>query len=211
MRCSCRSCCSRTRPSASRRRWCSQHSPACSPSARASSTSASRARCWAPPSPPPRPPRSPAPPGSGSAPASSSAIFLAMVHGFACITHRGNQVVSGMALNIMVAGLAPTLAEAWFGQGGRTPLLGEDARFQPIVLPFAEAAARRADPGPDLCRADQQPQHPGLCDGRGRAAGRLGGLSHALRPAPARGRREPERGRHRRHQRRRGCATRRCW
>ena len=49
------------------------------------------------------------------------AIVLAMVHGFACITHRGNQVVSGMALNIMVAGLAPTLAEAWFRQGGRTP------------------------------------------------------------------------------------------
>jgi general nucleoside transport system permease protein len=68
----------------------------------------------------------------------ASAVFLAMVHGFACITHRGNQVVSGMALNIMVAGLGPTLAEAWFGQGGRTPLLGEDARFQPIVLPFAE-------------------------------------------------------------------------
>jgi ABC-type uncharacterized transport system permease subunit len=66
-------------------------------------------------------------------------IFLAMVHGFACITHRGNQVVSGMALNIMVAGLGPTLAEAWFRQGGRTPLLGETARFTPITLPLAEA------------------------------------------------------------------------
>jgi ABC-type uncharacterized transport system permease subunit len=68
-------------------------------------------------------------------------IGLAMVHGFACITHRGNQVVSGMALNIMVAGLAPTLAEAWFHQGGRTPLLGEGARFAPITLPFADALA----------------------------------------------------------------------
>jgi len=67
------------------------------------------------------------------------AVGLAMLHGFACITHRGNQVVSGMALNIMVAGLGPTLAEAWFHQGGRTPLLGEDARFTPIALPFAEA------------------------------------------------------------------------
>jgi ABC-type uncharacterized transport system permease subunit len=66
------------------------------------------------------------------------AIVLALVHGFACITHRGNQVVSGMALNIMVAGLAPTLAEAWFRQGGRTPLLGAEARFQPILLPFAD-------------------------------------------------------------------------
>jgi general nucleoside transport system permease protein len=67
-------------------------------------------------------------------------VGLAMVHGFACITHRGNQVVSGMALNIMVAGLGPTLAEAWFHQGGRTPLLGDQARFTPITLPFADAA-----------------------------------------------------------------------
>jgi ABC-type uncharacterized transport system permease subunit len=68
-------------------------------------------------------------------------IGLAMVHGFACITHRGNQVVSGMALNIILAGLAPTLAEAWFHQGGRTPLLGEGARFAPITLPFADTLA----------------------------------------------------------------------
>jgi general nucleoside transport system permease protein len=64
-------------------------------------------------------------------------IGLAMVHGFACITHRGNQVVSGMALNIAVAGLGPTLAAAWFGQAGRTPLLDEEARFVPIDLPLA--------------------------------------------------------------------------
>jgi simple sugar transport system permease protein len=66
------------------------------------------------------------------------ATGLALLHGFACITHRGNQVVSGMALNIMVAGLGPTLAEAWFQQGGRTPLLGEAARFTPITLPFVD-------------------------------------------------------------------------
>jgi ABC-type uncharacterized transport system permease subunit len=66
-------------------------------------------------------------------------VGLAMVHGFACITHRGNQVVSGMALNIMVAGLGPTLAEAWFHQGGRTPLLSDEARFTPITLPLADA------------------------------------------------------------------------
>ena len=66
-------------------------------------------------------------------------VFVALIHGFACITNRGNQVVSGMALNIMVAGLGPTLAEAWFRQGGRTPLLGEGARFTPIALPLADA------------------------------------------------------------------------
>jgi len=60
---------------------------------------------------------------------------LALVHGFATITHRGEQVVSGVAINIMVAGLGPTLADAWFGQAGRIPLSGSGARFAPIDLP----------------------------------------------------------------------------
>jgi simple sugar transport system permease protein len=66
-------------------------------------------------------------------------ISLAMVHGLASITYNGNQVVSGMALNILVAGLAPVLGNAWFGQGGQTPLLAGAARFGPITLPGAEA------------------------------------------------------------------------
>jgi len=64
---------------------------------------------------------------------------LSMVHGFASITHRGDQVVSGVALNIIVAGLGPTLAEAWFGQAGRIPVTRPGARFLPIELPFADA------------------------------------------------------------------------
>jgi ABC-type uncharacterized transport system permease subunit len=70
-------------------------------------------------------------------------IGLSMIHGFACITHRGNQVVSGMALNIMVAGLGPTLAEAWFRQGGRTPLLVERC-LALSGLEFGNAADRLA-------------------------------------------------------------------
>lgn len=69
-----------------------------------------------------------------------ASIALAMLHGFACITHRGNQVVSGMAINITVAGLAPTLSEAWFRLAGRTPLLPDGARFLSIDLPLVEAA-----------------------------------------------------------------------
>jgi len=65
-------------------------------------------------------------------------IFLAMVHGFACITHRGDQVVSGMAINITVAGLGPVLADAWFRQAGRVPVTGEGMRFRSIDLPFAQ-------------------------------------------------------------------------
>lgn len=65
-------------------------------------------------------------------------IGLSMVHGFACITHRGDQVVSGVALNITVAGLGPVLADAWFHQAGRVPITGADMRFKPIALPLAE-------------------------------------------------------------------------
>ena len=63
---------------------------------------------------------------------------LALLHGLACITYRGNQVVSGVAINVMVAGLTVVLGIAWFDQGGQTPALGHGARFAPIALPFAE-------------------------------------------------------------------------
>ena len=66
-------------------------------------------------------------------------MALAMVHGFASITHRGDQVVSGMALNVIAAGLGPTLADAWFQQAGRVPVTADGARFVPIDLPFADA------------------------------------------------------------------------
>lgn len=63
-------------------------------------------------------------------------LSLSMLHGLASITTKGNQVVSGMAINILVAGLAPTLAFAWFGQGGQTPILTGTQRFSSIKLPF---------------------------------------------------------------------------
>jgi ABC-type uncharacterized transport system permease subunit len=71
----------------------------------------------------------------------AAGIALSMVHAYASVTHHGNQVVSGMAINILVAGLAPTLAFAWFQQGGQTPMLQPGARFEPVTLPFADALA----------------------------------------------------------------------
>ena len=67
-------------------------------------------------------------------------VVLSLIHGFACITHRGNQVVSGLAINILASGLTVTLGIAFFAQGGQTPYLSGDQRFSPIHLPFAEAA-----------------------------------------------------------------------
>ncbi|MEG0008919.1 ABC transporter permease [Aeromonas lusitana] len=65
-------------------------------------------------------------------------ILFALLHGFATITHRGDQVVSGMAINILAAGLTVTLGRYWFDQGGQTPALSGAARFAPIDLPYAK-------------------------------------------------------------------------
>ena len=59
-------------------------------------------------------------------------VFLSLIHGFACITHRGNQVVSGLAINILASGLTVTIGIALFRQGGSTPILGKDERFSPM-------------------------------------------------------------------------------
>ena len=66
-----------------------------------------------------------------------AAEVLALLHGFACITHRGNQVVSGVALNIVAAGLTVVLGAAWFGRGGQTPPLEAGQRLMPLFFPDA--------------------------------------------------------------------------
>ncbi|EJM99599.1 ABC transporter permease [Phyllobacterium sp. YR531] len=65
-------------------------------------------------------------------------VALGLVHGFASITHRGNQIVSGVAINFIAAGTTVILGQAWFHQGGRTPSLPNTARFNAINLPGAE-------------------------------------------------------------------------
>lgn len=68
-------------------------------------------------------------------------VFMALIHGFACITHRGNQIISGLAVNILASGLTVTLAIAMFQQGGQTPVLMGDQRFQAIAFPLADSIA----------------------------------------------------------------------
>lgn len=71
----------------------------------------------------------------------AAACLLGLVHAYACITLRGSQVVSGMAINIVASGLTATLALSWFRMGGQTPPLLPGARFLPITLPGTEALA----------------------------------------------------------------------
>jgi len=62
---------------------------------------------------------------------------LSLVHGFACITHKGEHIISGVAINILASGLTVVVGIALFQQGGQTPLLGPEERFGSIALPLA--------------------------------------------------------------------------
>lgn len=63
----------------------------------------------------------------------ATACLMALLHGLACITYRGNQVVSGVALNILASGLTMVFAVAWFHMGGQTPGLDGAVRFLPLA------------------------------------------------------------------------------
>ncbi len=66
-------------------------------------------------------------------------LSLALVHAFASITVKGNQIVSGVAINFFALGMTALMGQTWFNRGGRTPQLDQDQRFSPIELPFAES------------------------------------------------------------------------
>ncbi len=69
----------------------------------------------------------------------AGSLIFALIHGIASITFRGNQLISGVALNFVASGITVLIAQSLFRQGGRTPPLSGPARFNPIELPFAEA------------------------------------------------------------------------
>ncbi|NRB36142.1 MAG: ABC transporter permease [Rhodobacteraceae bacterium] len=67
----------------------------------------------------------------------AASLVLSLIHGVASITFRGNQLISGVAINFLAAGMTVLIAQSWFSQGGRTPSLFGGARFEGINLPFA--------------------------------------------------------------------------
>jgi ABC-type uncharacterized transport system permease subunit len=68
-------------------------------------------------------------------------IVTAGLQGAAAITLKGNQLIAGVAINMLAAGLTTFLGIQWFGQGGRTPQLTPDGRFGNITLPLANELA----------------------------------------------------------------------
>ncbi|MEM9370854.1 MAG: ABC transporter permease [Pseudomonadota bacterium] len=87
-------------------------------------------------------------PWAGLLVAMSVAMALGALHGFACITHRGEQIISGVAINILASGLTVVLGIALFAQGGQTPILGREERFGPVTLPLSGSLAELPLLGP---------------------------------------------------------------
>jgi simple sugar transport system permease protein len=68
-------------------------------------------------------------------------LILSLLHGFASITWRSNQIISGVAINILASGLTVIFGMVWFRRGGQTPTLPPEARFMPVDLPGSGAIA----------------------------------------------------------------------
>jgi len=75
-------------------------------------------------------------------------IALSMLHGFACVSHRGDQVVMGMAITMTAAGLTVVLGIAWFKQGGQTPPIPDAVRLDAWFEGPAAALAKVPLVGP---------------------------------------------------------------
>ena len=65
-------------------------------------------------------------------------VVVALVHGYASIDQRANQIVSGTAINMVADGLTALIGNAIWSQGGRTPEVPETALFNAIDLPFVD-------------------------------------------------------------------------
>lgn len=66
-------------------------------------------------------------------------ILFSLIHGYASINQRGNQVVSGVAINMLAAGLAVVLGNEWFKEGGRTPPIPQESQFPLLNIPGIDA------------------------------------------------------------------------
>lgn len=68
-----------------------------------------------------------------------ASLLFSGIHGYASISQRGNQIVSGTAINFIAAGATVIIGNAWFNMAGRTPSLPPEAKLGTVTLPFADA------------------------------------------------------------------------
>ncbi|RBP10535.1 nucleoside ABC transporter membrane protein [Roseiarcus fermentans] len=78
----------------------------------------------------------------------AATVLFSLIHGYASIDQRANQIVSGTAINMVADGLTALLGNAIWQQGGRTPQLPPEAQFRAIAWPFEPEIARIPILGP---------------------------------------------------------------
>jgi len=67
--------------------------------------------------------------------AMAAAMALSLLHAFACITHKGDQVISGVAINMLALAITAILGQYLYHQGGMTPVLTDSSRLNIIEFP----------------------------------------------------------------------------
>ena len=77
-------------------------------------------------------------------------VALSMLHGYGCVSHRGDQVVMGMAITMTAAGLTVVLGIAWFKQGGQTLPIPDAVRLEPWFTGIGSAVSNVPLIGPVL-------------------------------------------------------------
>ncbi len=60
----------------------------------------------------------------------AGAVLIASVHSILCINLKGDQIISGIAVNLLAAGVPPVLCKAFYGQSGGTPMLEASERVK---------------------------------------------------------------------------------
>lgn len=72
----------------------------------------------------------------------AGAMLMALLHGFLCITLKSDQIISGMAINLLALGIPPVVSKALYDMSGGTPLLQASERVQPVfaISPLALGA-----------------------------------------------------------------------
>ena len=78
-------------------------------------------------------------PWLGLAAAILAGTLTALIHAFACVTCKADQVVSGTAINILFLGLPTLLSGAFFESTGATPQIPKEQLLPvaPIIIAFA--------------------------------------------------------------------------
>ena len=80
----------------------------------------------------------------------AAAVVFSLIHGYASIDQRANQIVSGTAINMVADGLTALIGNAIWSQGGRTPQLPGGGAIRRDQLAVRSRDRRCADHRSDL-------------------------------------------------------------